>query len=336
MAFEAVNDERAPDGNPLVVHLHRCLRQRAQLFAQTDAVRLHDAGLDGSDGPAPLARCTVDGYAGYAVLNTYDRAAYDARFPIARALLALGARGVWLKVRERADLRRLRRDEITPTEALVGQGVPSELVVSERGMRFEVRLDDGLSTGLFIDQRDNRRRVRDDCAGKCVLNLFAYTCSFSVAAGVGGAEKVISVDVSSSALERGDRNLRLNALAPEQHRLLRDDCRKWLARALRRDERFDWVVLDPPVFGTVKGQPFVVSRDYASLVRSCLELLAGGGKLLAVLNHQKTSDEDFVRLLTEAAFAARREIALLDRPPAPSDCAAEGAMATKSAILTLA
>ncbi len=335
MAFEAIKDERAPSGDPLVVHLHRRCRELRQLFDASSAVRLQDIDTGGSEVPPTLRRTVIERYENFAVVHIYDRIGYDARHEIARALTVLGADGVFVKVRERADLRRLSRGDIAPATPLQGAAPAGELVVHEGIMRFGVRLNDGLSTGLFIDQRDNRAHVRDASAGKRVLNLFAYTCSFSVAAGVGGASEVISVDVSQQALERGNRNLELNGLPPGQHRLLRADCRKWLARAQKRGERFDWIVLDPPVFGTVKGNPFVVERDYSQLVTSCFELLAQGGRLLAVLNHQKTSDEQFDAVLRDGAQASGRQILSQEPPLVPRDCAARGPTATKSAILTV-
>lgn len=335
MAFEAIFDERAPSQDPLVVHLHRAARRRLGLLERTDAWRLHDADLDGPGGPAAARGATIECFGSQAVLNTYRRAAYDARHELARALAALGAGAVFLKVRARTDLRRASRTDLYPREPISGDAPEAELVVEEDGMRFGVRLDDGLSTGLFLDQRDNRAQLRADCAGMNVLNLFCYTCSFSIAAGLGGARRVTSVDLAQAALERGDRNLRLNGLSREQHRLLRADARKWLERALRRDERFDRIILDPPSFSNVKGGAFSVDREYAELVRSCVPLLSAGGALLSVLNHRKTSAEQLAALIRSAAAASRRRVSSLRFGAVGCDCVASGFAATKSVWVTM-
>jgi 23S rRNA (cytosine1962-C5)-methyltransferase len=230
-------------------------------------------------------------------------------------------------------LRRKSTAELAPTAPLLGQAAPDEFVVREGPLRFWVRLADGLSTGLFLDQRDNRRRLFADCRGQQVLNLFAYNCSFSVAAGAGGAERVTSVDLSGAALARGDKNLVLNGLEPSQHRLLKADARKWLERAVRRQEPYDWIVLDPPVFASVGSDTFSVERDYQALATSALQLLRTGGRLLAVLNHRGTSARDHSAWVRAAAVSAGKSISKLEALVPPSDCAAEGVSVTKNLLL---
>ncbi len=339
VAFEPLVEPVANDAPTLVKRLHAAAQRRRSLFASTDAVRLFDANLDlqvGSGEHEPLGGAVIERLGDYAVLNTYAARTFEARVAIADALLTLGARGVYLKVRARADLRRLNRDELAPKLPLSGSAAPDDVTVKESGMRLGVRLADGLSTGLFLDQRDNRQRVRDECRGARVANLFCYTGSFSVAAGLGGAERVTSVDVSPAVLQRVDDNLRLNELPRSQHRLLKDDARRWLQRAVRRADQFDWIVLDPPSFASVKGQAFSVYQDYGRMVDSCVRLLAPGGRLLAVLNHRKTSARDLLELVRDVSAAARRSVRELCALAAPVDCIGEGEAATKSVLLTLA
>jgi 23S rRNA (cytosine1962-C5)-methyltransferase len=254
-----------------------------------------------------------------------------------QALLACGVKGVYLKQRVRADLRRVSRAQISSQEPLCGRAAAPEFLVEEQGLRYHVRLTDGLSTGLFLDQRDNRQRVRAMAAGKQVLNLFAYTCSFSVAAGAGGASRVTSVDVSGTVLRRGESNLRVNALPPEQHRLLKDDCVKWVARARRRGETFDLVILDPPSFGSHGADSWSVERDYVEMVSNCAALVRTGGSLVCVTNHRATTSALFVAALEAATKAAGAHIEKLELPEAPLDCRVRAGQppATKSAIVRL-
>jgi 23S rRNA (cytosine1962-C5)-methyltransferase len=300
--------------------------ERDALLQSTDVLRLHDADRDRLQG------ITVERYAGFAVVNAYTSEAHTSRHDIAQALLAMGAQGVYYKLHTRADLRHLDRAGFAPAQPLAGQAHGAELRVREHGLSFDVRLGDGLSTGLFIDQRDNRQRLRADCQGARVLNLFAYTCSFSVAAGVGGAAQIVSVDLSKSALERGHTNLALNGLEAARHRLLKADVRKWLGRAAQRGDRFDWIVLDPPNFATVGREIFRVRDEYAQLASACVKLLANGGRLLAVLNHRGTSSTEHAAWVRDAFERQRRSLVELTLLPAAQDCVSEGNARTKSVL----
>src|SRR6185503_20361169 len=128
-----------------------------------------------------------------------------------------------------------------------------------------------------------RSRLRDEARKKSVLNLFSYTCSFSVAAALGGASTTVSIDLSSRALERGRENFARNGIPPgREHRLLREEVRAWLVRARRRGEKYDLIVLDPPTFASTEGKnSFRSVKDYAEVARDALCLLAPSGALLA-------------------------------------------------------
>jgi 23S rRNA G2069 N7-methylase RlmK/C1962 C5-methylase RlmI len=179
--------------------------------------------------------------------------------------------------------------------------------------------------------------VRADAEGKRALNLFCYTGSFTVAAAVGGAGSTISVDTSARALKRTGENLALNGCEPGAHRLLKEDARKWLGRAVKRAERFDWIILDPPSFSRMGRDSFSVAKDYTTMARQSLELLAGGGQLLAVTNHRGTNSDALIALLRHAAAACQRKIVSIELQPPPVDCRnAQGSSATKSVLLKVA
>lgn len=138
-------------------------------------------------------------------------------------------------------------------------------IAHEEGLSYVIDFMAGYSCGLFIDQRENRSRVRANCSGM-LLNLFSYTCSFSVAAAAAGAQTV-SVDLSKAALERGRRNFALNDLATDGHRFIADDALDVLPRLARRGEKFEWIVLDPPTFSRGRGGRILrVERDYGRLI----------------------------------------------------------------------
>lgn len=272
-----------------------------------------------------LPGLVVDVYGAYAVLSLYDAELVGRAAELAERVRALGFVGVYLKTRVRADLREQDAAELAPALPLVGDAAPVELVVEENGMRIGVSLGDGLSTGLFVDQRDNRERIKAWSHGGRVLNLFSYTCSFSVAAALGGATETVSVDLSGRALERGRRNFELNGLEATKHKFFKDDALKWLARAGRRGARFRTIVLDPPSFSTVGKGTFSVAKRYGEVAALALALLEPGGRLLAVTNHTKTSPAALRKILFDAARAAGREVSSMKDLPSGIDCPASAA-----------
>jgi 23S rRNA (cytosine1962-C5)-methyltransferase len=154
-------------------------------------------------------------------------------------------------------------------------------VVEEQGLRFEVDLAAHLDTGLFLDHRLTRARVRDEARGTRFLNLFCYTGAFTVYAAAGGARETTGVDLSNTYLDWAGRNLRLNGLWNRRHALVRSEVLRWLDEAVARSERFDLVVLDPPSFSTSKKMAgtFAVQRDQLRLLGRAAELLTPGGTL---------------------------------------------------------
>ncbi len=276
----------------------------------TTAFRLvHEAG----DALPGLA---VDVYGSHLVAQLYEdeSGTWDDRPRRERVLdrlASLGFDGVYLKVRPRQanTLVDTRREELAPREAVRGTSATDELVVLEEGVPYGVRLGDGLSTGLFLDQRTNRRRVREAAEGKRVLNLFAYTCAFSVAAAVGGARSTTSVDAAGVALDRGRANLgRVGATDDKAHALVASDAFEWLAGAARRKDRWDLVLLDPPSYSTTKTGRFVGRTDYGDLAAMAMAVLAPGGALLACSNHRQVSASRFRKFLHDAARQAGRTL----------------------------
>jgi 23S rRNA (cytosine1962-C5)-methyltransferase len=157
----------------------------------------------------------------------------------------------------------------------------SEFVVVEAGLRFLVNLEAYLDTGLFLDHRSLRTMVRGRAAGRRVLNLFAYTGSFTVYAAAGGASASDTVDLSNTYLAWAGRNFALNGLDPRRHALIRADALRWLDVARGEGRRYDLVVLDPPAFSTSKAMAGVldIQRDHPRLVAAARALLDAGGEL---------------------------------------------------------
>ena len=153
---------------------------------------------------------------------------------------------------------------LAPAQPVYGPDL-GEFVAHEEGLAYVIRPGDGLSTGLFPDMREGRARVRAWAAGRRVLNTFAYTCGFGVAATAGGATRVLNLDLSKSVLEWGQANYRANGFEPDPHDFVFGDVFDWLARLAKRGDRFDLVILDPPGFSRTKSRAFSAARDYGEL-----------------------------------------------------------------------
>jgi len=180
-------------------------------------------------------------------------------------------------------LPKRNQERQAPKLILGDSNIGSRSVVMERGLRFEIDFSGGYSVGLFIDQRENRSFVRKS-APKQMLNCFAYTCSFSLAAAVAGANTV-SVDLSEKSLERGRANFALNDLPATGHHFIADDVSEVLPRLSRKDQKFDLIVLDPPTFSrSHRGKTFQVESDFEGLLMAALEVADRDCRILLSTN----------------------------------------------------
>ena len=201
------------------------------------------------------------------------------------------------------------------------RGVTEEkFPVRENGLTFLVGFDEGLSTGLFIDQRENRwRLLQMNLRGKSVLNTFAYTCAFSVGAAKVGAAAT-SVDLSQKYLEWGKENFRANNLATDGHEFLSGDVFEWFKRFAKRGRQWDVVILDPPTFSTTKdGRRFQAERDYGDLAAQAMGLVARGGILFCSTNQRTLAPEKFETTVRDAARTQGRVIESAEPVTLPFD-----------------
>jgi len=194
--------------------------------------------------------------------------------------LAVPPENVYFKVRSRQ--KGLRQQY----EKLGRKGVTK--IVAEQGLLFEINLSDYLDVGLFLDHRQTRAMVRDMAAGKRVLNLFAYTGSFSCYAIAGGATSSITVDLSQTYCQWAARNYQLNGFQPsKKHQILPEDCLQFLKTAAQQQRQYELIICDPPTFSNSKRMAvssFVVDRDHPQLITDCMQLLTPDGTLIFSTN----------------------------------------------------
>lgn len=229
---------------------------------------------------------------------------------VARALLDVlpSTRAVYVKrhPREAGRLALGGLDQLAPPLPLLGEPQP-EVAAKENGLCFLLRPSNGLSYGLFPDMREVRGWVQRHARDRSVLNLFAYTCGFGVAALRGGARRVLNLDLSRPMLEWGKESYALNDLPVDPRDFVYGDASDWLKRFARRGETFDMVILDPPSFSRGPAGALSVERVYARLVAGTARVVAPGGLLLAATNHAGLSTSRFEALLRAGIQDAGRD-----------------------------
>ena len=240
-----------------------------------------------------------------------------------------GVTGVYHKTLNRR-VRGTSPEQVSP-QLVFGEAAPERFVVRENGLRFELSFNEGYSVGLFLDQRDNRRRFlvnhvaadfplfEGGAGGHEVLNTFAYTCGFSVCAARAGA-RTTSLDLSKKYLEWGRRNFALNEIDPAAHDFIFGDVFDWLRRLGKKGRAFDAIVLDPPTFSQSKENgAFRAEKDYGRLVAAALPLLKRDGVLLASTNAAALEPPDFMDAIDDAVRASGRRVTQRHYVPQPPD-----------------
>lgn len=280
------------------------LRERV-VPPETDAYRLLHGEGDGLPG------MVLDRYGPRAVLKLDGSAAHRWRKAL---VLALSERLPGVAVDHL--LWRKGRGPDKTTEALMGAVPPGDETVHERGMKLLVNLTDGQKTGMFLDHRDSRFRVRGLSKGLDVLNLYAYTGGFSVSAGMGGAKSVTTVDIAPGATALAAASFETNGLDPARHRVVTEDVPTFLKAD---DRRYGLIVADPPSFAPNQSAKPNALKAYQKLHEACLRKVERGGLYLAASCSSHVHRADFEATIDQAAHNAKRPVAVLGRWGAGAD-----------------
>ena len=309
--------------NPNWISTDPRLALRAALIdpQETDAFRVIHGASDGWPG------WYVERLGKFLLSQSEQPLRADQREELARLAKIFSAGGAYHKILSR-QVRRTTTAEASP-QPVWGEAAPERFEICENGVRFELGFNEGCSTGLFLDQRDNRRRFltnhiaadfpQPSTLNYQLLNCFAYTCGFSVCAAQAGA-KTTSLDLSKKYLEWGRRNFALNGLDPAAHDFIYGDAFDWLRRLAKKGRAFDAVALDPPTFSQSKEHGiFRAEKDYGKLVAAALPLVKPGGVLFASTNATDWPPEKFLADVEKAIHSSGRKILQRHHVPQPPD-----------------
>ncbi|HEU7170939.1 putative SAM-dependent methyltransferase [Streptococcus pneumoniae] len=291
--------------------LFRKAKEKRNAYYQDDlttAFRLFNQEGDGFGG------LTVDLYGDYAVFSWYNSYVYQIRQTISEAFRQVFPEvlGAYEKIR----FKGLNYE----SAHVYGQEAPDFFTVLENGVLYQVFMNDGLMTGIFLDQHEVRGSLVDGLAmGKSLLNMFSYTAAFSVAAAMGGASHTTSVDLAKRSRELSQAHFQANGLSTDEHRFIVMDVFEYFKYAKRKDLTYDVIVLDPPSFARNKKQTFSVAKDYHKLISQSLEILNPGGIIIASTNAANVSRQKFTEQI-DKGFAGR-SYQILNKYGLPADFA---------------
>ncbi|GAA0364484.1 class I SAM-dependent rRNA methyltransferase [Alkalibacterium iburiense] len=284
--------------------------KRSSFFADktTTAFRFFNSEGDGLGG------LTIDYYDGFYVFSWYNKGLYSHREQILRAFRVAvpDYKGIY----EKSNYPGAK----VKSQFVEGEKVDGPLVILENGIRYNVYLNEGWMTGLFLDQRHVRRQIMESWGlGRKVLNAFSYTGAFSVAAAMGGATKTVNVDVANRSKERTTEQFEINGLDPSKHEIRVMDIFDYLDYAQKHQLRFDMIILDPPTFARTKKRTFSVEENYTELLREAIEVLAPNGILIASTNSWNVSRDDFYDKVSQAFDEEQVDAYLMDEYSLPED-----------------
>lgn len=291
--------------------LFRKAKEKRSAYYQDDLTTTYRLFNQEGDGFGGL---TVDLYGDYAVFSWYNSYVYQIRQTISEAF-----RQVFPEVLGAYEKIRFKGLDYESAH-VYGQEAPDFFTVLENGVLYQVFMNDGLMTGIFLDQHEVRGSLVDGLAmGKSLLNMFSYTAAFSVAAAMGGASQTTSVDLAKCSRELSQAHFQANGLSTDEHRFIVMDVFEYFKYAKRKDLTYDVIVLDPPSFARNKKQTFSVAKDYHKLISQSLEILNPGGIIIASTNAANVSRQKFTEQI-DKGFAGR-SYQILNKYGLPADFA---------------
>ncbi|RLQ94075.1 class I SAM-dependent rRNA methyltransferase [Falsibacillus albus] len=292
--------------------IRNAINQRAHLYQseETNAFRVFNGEGDGIGG------VTIDYFDGYYLINWYSEGIYQFKKMIVDALQKLmEVKAIYEKKRFDTKGQYLEDDDF-----VAGERANFPLIVKENGVHFAVYLNEGAMVGVFLDQREVRKRIRDHYAdGKTVLNTFSYTGAFSVYAALGGAVKTTSVDLANRSLPKTIEQFSINGIDYEAQDIIVEDVFKYFKYAVKKELKFDMVILDPPSFARSKKFTFSAAKDYTNLLKETIAITEKGGVIVASTNCSSFGMKKFKGFIDTAFKETGGKYRILEEYTLPED-----------------
>lgn len=292
--------------------LKRAFELRQSFFSDpgTTAFRLFNGEGDGIGGVA------IEYFDGYLLIQWYSEGIYHFKDLFIEALNSIvDYKGIYEK--KRFDLQGTYMED---DDFLIGERAPVPLLVKENGINFAIYLNESAMVGIFLDQREVRKTIRDNYAkGKTVLNTFSYTGAFSVAASLGGAMKTTSVDVANRSKSKTIEQFSVNGIDFEAEDIIVEDVFNYFKYAGRKNLSFDLVILDPPSYARSKKNTFSAGKDYPDLLAKAIDVTEQGGVIVASTNCSTFGMDKFKGFIEKAFKQADSKYQVLEEFRLPAD-----------------
>jgi 23S rRNA (cytosine1962-C5)-methyltransferase len=276
----------------------------------TNAFRVVNGEGDGLGG------LTIEYFDGYYLINWYSKGIYHYREYIIHALKELvNFKAIYQKKRFDVSGKYIEEDDF-----VAGERGNFPIIVKENGVNFAVYLNEGAMVGIFLDQREVRKKIRDTYAkGKSVLNTFSYTGAFSVAAALGGATKTTSVDLAKRSLNKTKEQFSLNGIDDNAQSIIVEDVFHYFKYAVKKQLKFDLVILDPPSFARSKKIVFSAEKDYKNLLKEAISITKDEGIIVASTNSSAFNMKKFKGFIDQAYKESNRKYQLVEEFSLPKD-----------------
>ncbi|MED0937510.1 class I SAM-dependent rRNA methyltransferase [Bacillus mobilis] len=288
------------------------LHKRKQFYKASDTTAFRALNGEG-DG---LGGLIIDYYDGYYVVSWYSEGIYTFRDEIIAALQKVADfKGIYEKKRFDTKGKYIEGDDF-----VAGERGEFPLIVKENGVNFAVYLNDGAMVGVFLDQRNVRKQIRDKYAkGRTVLNMFSYTGAFSVFAALGGASKTTSVDLANRSLSKTIEQFSVNEVDYEAQDIIVEDVFLYFKYAAKKKMKFDMVVLDPPSFARSKKYTFSAAKDYKNLLKETIAITENNGIIVASTNCSAFDMKKFKGFVDTAFKEMNGKYKILEEHSLPED-----------------
>ena len=288
------------------------LHKRKQFYKSNDTTAFRVLNGEG-DG---LGGLIIDYYDGYYVVSWYSEGIYTFRDEIIAALQKVANfKGIYEKKRFDTKGKYIEGDDF-----VAGERGEFPLIVKENGVNFAVYLNDGAMVGVFLDQRNVRKQIRDKYAqGRTVLNMFSYTGAFSVFAALGGASKTTSVDLANRSLSKTIEQFSVNEIDYEAQDIIVEDVFLYFKYAAKKKMKFDMVVLDPPSFARSKKYTFSAAKDYKNLLQETIAITENNGIIVASTNCSAFDMKKFKGFIDTAFKEMNGKYKILEEHSLPED-----------------